>query len=107
MSWEKEKLMFKRGGAAKRERLDVKARRQGFWHSRFCAVGRLIVLVLGLGWMGWKGIRTTVDAFLLRNDAFALRYFTSNRRQAKPRSSVALDGRSTGGEYVGSGFGAN
>lgn len=75
MGFAKEKSMFKRSGAAKKERLDVKARRRGFWHCRFCAVGRLVVLVIGLGWMGWKGVRSTVDAFLLRNDAFALRYF--------------------------------
>lgn len=75
MRFGKDKLMFKKGGTAKKERLDVKARRRGFWHCRLCAVGRPAVLILGLGWMGWMGIRATVDAFLLRNDAFALRYF--------------------------------
>ncbi len=67
--------MFKKSRAANRGRLDVKARRRGFWHCRFCVIGRLIALLLGLGWMGWKGVRATVDAFLLRNDAFALRHF--------------------------------
>ena len=71
----KKKSMFKKGGAANQGRLDVKARRRGFWHCRFCAVGRLVALILGLGWMGWKGVRATVDTFLLRNDAFALRHF--------------------------------
>ena len=75
MGFGKEKSMFKKSRAAKKERLDVKARRRGFWHCRFCAVGRLMVLVISLGWMGWMGIRATVDAFLLRNDAFALRHF--------------------------------
>lgn len=67
--------MFKKGKAARKEPLDVKARRRGFWHCRLCVVGRLIVLILGLGWLGWMGIRATVDAFLLKNDAFALRHF--------------------------------
>ena len=75
MDFGKKKSMFKEGGAAKKDRLDVKARRRGFWHCRLCAVGRLVVLVIGLGWMGWKGVRATVDAFLLKNDAFALRHF--------------------------------
>ena len=67
--------MFKKSRAANRGRLDVKARRRGFWHCRCCVIGRLIALILGLGWMGWKGVRATVDAFLLKNDAFALRHF--------------------------------
>ena len=75
MGFGKKKSMFQKSRAASEERLDVKARRRGSWHCRFCAVGRLIALILGLGWMGWMGVRATVDAFLLRNDAFALRHF--------------------------------
>ncbi len=72
--WFGEKILKFGNKSVTGRHLDIKARRRG-WHRRLGMAGRLAVVVAGLGVLGWMGIRTAVDAFLLKNDAFALRRF--------------------------------
>lgn len=72
-----------------KSRLDVRARRRVLWYHRLSVVGRFLSLVFCVAvllFAGWKAVRSGVDAFLLENDAFALRRFkleTNGRLEAK------------------------